>query len=233
MRLLSERHGEDAPKSLVQDAVEELKTFSRNTNDNFLAVVTSYLTSDIAKANSIGETFERGTLPSLAGESNRNNRETIDTAPIARTGHFTYALLDLVQQNLRTLCKPSLGMDFKAVTDTVLAVAMNSTHSYLRLKTLEVLLKIGQLDNVGLTKVETYIEQSLKEEIRSARFKQIRGKWTDVKQREQDMANFKAQLEAITVFSLHYRRVNLNTSICSYGVLIYRRKQYHLTRSKR
>lgn len=208
MRLFQERHGEEERKALVRDAVEDLKAFSRATNNNFLAVLAGYVAVDIVNANSIGETFEGGTLPSLAGESNRNNRETIDTAPIARTGHFTYALLDLVQHNLRTLCHPSLGMDFKAVTDTVLTVAMNSTHSYLRLKALEVLLRIGKLEHVGIVRIENYIEQSLKEEIRSAKFKQVRGRWPDVKQREEDMANFKAQLEAITVFSPHYPRVN-------------------------
>jgi len=208
IRLYQERHGEDEPKALVQDAVEDLKAFSKATNNNFLGVLAGYFAVDIANANSIGETFEKGTLPSLAEESNRNNREAIDTAPIARTGHFTYALLDLVQHNLRTLCHPSLGMDFKVITDTVLSVAMNSTHSYLRLKALEVLLKIGKLEHVGIVRIENYIEQSLKEEIRSVKFKQVRGKWPDVKQREQDMANFKAQLEAITVFSPHYRRVN-------------------------
>ena len=142
MRLFRERKGQGEVKGLVREAVDDLTTFSNETDENFLAVVNGYMEPDIKKSNLIGETFERGTLPSLAEEANQNDREAIETAPIARTGHFSYALLDLVQQNLPTLCHPALGMDYKAITDTVLYVATNSQQSFLRLKALEVLLKL-------------------------------------------------------------------------------------------
>jgi len=210
MRLFRERmSGDDEAKGLVREAVDDLRAFSKETDNNFLAVLKDYITKDINNSNLIGETFERGTLPSLAGEANRNNREVIETAPIGRTGHFTYALLDLVQQNLRALCHPALGLDYKVVTDTVLYVATTSQQSFLRLKALEVLLKIGKLEHVGVMKVENYIERTINEDIKSGKFKQVVGKWPNVKQREQDLANFKAQLEAITVFSPQSGRVIL------------------------
>jgi hypothetical protein len=56
-------------------------------------------------------------------------------------------------------------------------------------------------------KVENYIERAIREDITSGKFKQVVGKWPNVKQREHDMANFKAQLEAITVFSPQYGKV--------------------------
>lgn len=213
IRLFRERNGESEAKGLVREAVEGLRTFSKETDNNFLAVVRGYLDQDIKTSNSIGETFERGTLPSLAGEANRNQREVIETAPIARTGHFAYALLDLVQQNLRILCNATLGMEYKAVTDIVLYVATTSQQSFLRLKALEVLWKIGKLEHVGVTRVENYIERALKEELRSRKLKQVVGKWPNVKQREQDMVNFKSQLEAITVFTPQYDRVHSSKTL--------------------
>jgi hypothetical protein len=196
LRLFRERTKEGENKGLIREPVDGLKSFSENADLTFLNLLEVLLQADVQRSNSVGETFEIGTLPALASEANRNSRDVIETAPIARTGHFAYALLDLLQQNIVVF-----GPDrFNILVDLGLSVAKNSQNSFLRLKALEVLLSIGKLDGVGVVKVESYIEKALKDDIRSGKFKKVVSKWPSVKKRAEEMGSFRGQLSSVTVF---------------------------------
>ena len=206
LRLFRERTKEGENKGLVREAIEDLKKFSDDADLKFLDVLGQLLHSDVEKSNSVGETFEPGTLPALASEANRNNRDVIETPPIARTGHFAYALLDLLQHNTAIF-----GPDrFNILVEIGLSAAKNCQNSFLRLKALEVLLSIGKMDGIGVPKVENYIEKALKDDLRSGKFKKVVGKWPSVKKRAEEMSSFRGQLSSITVF--------FNQRVCLYYI---------------
>src|SRR5204863_2525999 len=123
------------------DTVEDLKRFLKSSEVYFVNSVKQLLELDIKNSNSITGP-EDGTLPALVKDA-RN--EDLDTPPIARTGHFAYGLLDLVQQHW---AKPE-------AIDLALYVAKTTSHTFLRRKALEVLYAIGRSN---LEKIEARIK---------------------------------------------------------------------------
>ena len=198
MHLLQYRivHATDA-KGLVKGAAEDLSAFSTLANSKFLEAVKQLVEKDTKASNASTETYDEGTLPALADEATRNDRDTLETPPIARTGHFAFALMDLIQQHLHLF---DVDMHFSQLVELVLDLVRNAQRSFLRIKALELLLHIGRLEGVGLAKVETYFVTAMRKETGSGNLKRVAGIWQIIKKRAQDMDAFREQLSTITVF---------------------------------
>jgi hypothetical protein len=177
-------------KGRIHEAVEGMEKFSDDSESYFLDLIEQYIRADMEKSNAVEQ--EPGTLSALATEAFRND-DVIETPPIARTGHFAFALLDLVQQHLPSLCTEH---HFPRLMEMVLDVAKSSQRSFLRSKALEGLLNIGRIDGIGLVKVESHLQRTLKEETRS---KKAVAQWRELKKKEEESISFRAQLSTITV----------------------------------
>ena len=197
-RLFRERSENTEAKGLVKAATEELTTFSNQADSKFLEVLKELIDHDMIASNKVSDQYEDGTLPALAEEATHNCRDTLETPPIARTGHFAFALMDLIQQHL-----PILNPDahFSALVDLALDVASSSNRSFLRAKALELLFNIGKSDGVGLAKVETYFINAVKKERKGGNLNKVSWMWQNLKKRMEEMNAFREQLPTITVFS--------------------------------
>ena len=196
MRLLHDSSKRTDVKGLVREAVEGLEKFSEDSEKYFLNVLWGLIQSDIEKANSVKE-IERGTLPFLATEAYQSNEDVIETPPIARTGHFAYALLDLIDQVIRSSYFSAFGTnELIKISSYIIRV---SSQGFIRRKALELLYKIGTLDTVGMSTVEKSLESGAKEGVGSLNFKKAIGKWRHLKRRGQEYAAFHGQLQSIVV----------------------------------
>jgi hypothetical protein len=181
----------------VREAVEGLEKFSGDSGKYLVDLLRRLVIGDVEKANSIAELeYEPGTLPFLATEAYHSNQDVIETPPIARTGHFAYAILDLIQQLLCPICTHTEIDDLIKLS---LSVARSSNHSFLRYKALELLFAIGGIESVGMSKIEKSLDQTLKEDLVPTNFRRAMSKRREVQKRGNDMANFRAQLLPITV----------------------------------
>ena len=178
-------------KGLVKEAVEGLEKFWTDSEQYLLNTFETCIKKDIEESNAIEDKPEEGTLADLAIEASYND-DVIEVPPIARTGHFTYALLDLIQQH-RTL----LQLPFSKLVDLLLDVAKTSNHSFLRSKALEVLLAIGRLERIGIPIMENELQ---KRAGGSPQFRRATFQWRHVKKRGEEAAGFLAQLSPVTVF---------------------------------
>lgn len=135
--------------------------------------------------------MESGTFPALETEAAQND-EAIDTPPIARSGHFAFALLDLIQQSLVPIpgCRNCIGESIKLG----LYVVKSTGHSFLRRKALELLLCIGQIEGAGLHSIE-------KELVQLTGHRKLAEDWRDVKRQGERRADFRSQLASIVVDS--------------------------------
>jgi hypothetical protein len=195
MRLFRDSLGTD-PKGLP-DASEDLQRFLKSSEVYFVNSIKQLLELDIENSNSITKP-EDGTLPALIKEA-RN--EDLDTPPIARTGHFAYGLLDLVQQHW---AKPD-------AIDLAIYVAKTTSHTFLRRKALEVLYNIGRSD---LEKIEARIKRDIGSET------PIKG-WIGVKRRGEEFDKFKGDFPPITVdYFPPITQSRLNTLVLSLEELL-------------
>ena len=159
--------------------MEELERFHGDSQQYFVGAVKQLIETDIKNANMIIG-FEDGTLPALA---KRAQEDVIDTPPVARTGHFTYGLLDLVQQH-----RPKLA----EFINVAIYVAKTSNHSFLRRKALEVLYTMG---GTHTSTIDILLQQT-KQEMGSDLF--LTG-WNGVKKRVEERNAFRANFLSITV----------------------------------
>jgi hypothetical protein len=137
--------------------------------------------------------MEKGTFPALEAEAIQND-EAINTPPIARTGHFAFALLDLIQQSI----KPDwVDKSIKLA----MYVTKTSAHTFLRRKALEMLLSIGKMDAVGLVNIEKELSQSIE-------IKKLAEDWREVKRLGEWRTNFRTRLASIVVDSKSTLPVN-------------------------
>jgi hypothetical protein len=176
MRLFRESR-QPEPQGLPY-ALEELERFRGDSLRYFVAAVKQLIVSDIENANMTID-FEDGTLPALA---KRAQEEPLDTPPVARTGHFAYGLLDLVQQH-----RPK----FTEFINVAMYVATTSNHFFLRRKALEVFYTMG-----GTQASAIDIFQQTKQEMDSDSFMTS---WKGIKKRVDERNTFRANFQSITV----------------------------------
>lgn len=186
MRLFRESRKRMELHSLVKEAKDELNHFSQESEKYLLDVLKQLIEDDVKVSNTIAlDGFEKGTLPELANEARED--VIIENPPVARTGHFTYGLLDLVQH--RTDRNDEL-------MKLALYVAKASLHPFLQRKALEVLSTIGR--TTGMTRIEIYLEQIAREEL-GRNFRRAIGTWREVKKQEEQMAKLRAHFLPVTV----------------------------------
>ena len=196
--LLHERGGNTEIKGQVKAAAEELSAFSNQSDFKFLQVIKELIDKDTLASNAVTDTFERGTLPALAAEATQNERDTLETPPIARRGHFAFALMDLIQQHL-DIFNPDTH--FESLFSLGLDVASTAHQAFLRLKALELLFHIGRLKGLGLSKVENYFVNAMKKENKQGNLRKIPGVWHLLKKRMEELDAFRQQLSSIAVFA--------------------------------
>ena len=172
--------------NLVKEAREELNHFSQESEKYLLDALKQLVEDDVKISNTIAvDGFEKGTLPELANEARED--VIIENPPVARTGHFTYGLLDLIQQ--RTDRNDELMKIALYVTKT-------SHHPFLQRKALEVLAMIGR--TTGMTRIEMFLEQIAREEL-GRNFKRAIGTWREVRKQEDQMAKLRAHFLPVNV----------------------------------
>jgi hypothetical protein len=193
LRLFLESNARENNKGLVKEAVDGLEKFWTDSQVYFQTIVNQLVKNDVDKSNAV-KNMEKGTFPALEAEAIQND-EAINTPPIARTGHFAFALLDLIQQSI----KPDW-------VDESIKLAMyvtkTSAHTFLRRKALEMLLSIGKMDAVGLVNIEKELSQSIE-------IKKLAEDWREVKRLGEWRTNFRARLASIVVDSKSTLPVNL------------------------
>lgn len=178
-------------KGLVQGTVTDLQKFSNDSEDQFFDIFQRLVQKDVEKSNLVPtDEFEPGTLPSLAEDAYRDNDDIIQMPPMTRKGHFTFALLDLIQYQLI----PYYSDSRSALTDIILHVIKSSHHSFIQRKALEVLLSISKKDpaNIEIRLGTMLSETSL------SNAKTINGLWRNIKKRADEFAHFMSQLPPIT-----------------------------------
>jgi len=175
--------------------VEGLEKFWGDSETYFETVVSQLVKNDVDKSNAI-KNMEIGTFPALEAEAIQND-EAINTPPLARTGHFAFALLDLIQQSIKPDCPKWVDESIKLA----MYVTKTTTHTFLRRKALEMLLSIGRMEGVGLVNIEKELSQS-------AEIKKLTEDWREVKRLAEWRANFRARLASIVVDSKSTQPVN-------------------------
>jgi len=198
VRLFNDRHKRIDAKGLVKEAVKDLDTFSHEAEKYLLNVLEETIQRDIHGSNQVTEKLEAGTLPFLADQAYRKSDDVIETTPVARSGHFTYALLDLIQGNLRPAYTTK---QFDALMEISFYVAKTSKHSFLRRKAFEVLHLLGTSEPNAMAKVERALNQARADHVQIISFKKASTKWPDIKRRAEEVKNFRAQLASVTLFS--------------------------------
>ena len=109
---------------------------------------------------------------------------------MTRKGHFTFALLDLVQYWFIPYCSDSRS----ALTDIILNVIKSSHHSFIQRKALEALLSISKKDPANFEiRLGTVLSETT---ISNART--VNGLWRHIKKRADEFARFMSQLPPIT-----------------------------------
>ena len=196
LRLFLEFNARENTKGLVREAVESLETFWNDSKTYFDMVVSELVKNDVNKSNAI-KGLENGTFPALEAEATQND-EAIDSPPIARTGHFAFALLDLIQQSIR----PGSPRRFDDSIRLAMYVVKNAAHSFLRRKALEVLLSIGKVEGVGLVSIEKELAQATEN-------RKLVEDWKEVKRQAERRATFRAQLASIVCDSKNILQVNV------------------------
>jgi hypothetical protein len=200
LRLLHERNGGAVPTG-VQKAASDLKTFLEQSISSFLGALSQLIRADMEEL----KTANQSPLAVETNNSNSSDTASNEYLALARPGHFAYALLDLIQQNIKLLYSETR---FKVLVEIALQVAKGSPRSFLRCKAFELLISIGKVEGVGLQKVEREVEQTLKGDKSRwvGSFKKIAEQWRGMKVRAGEKDKFRAQLSFITVdYPLHQK----------------------------
>jgi hypothetical protein len=183
LRLLHERN---TRSDGVEHAVKELGLFFDEAMNHYLSCINKLINGDMEEFKTANTT--------------KTSYSTCSTeSPATKLGHFTYSLLDLVQQNIDLLYSEPR---FKMLVGMALHVARASPRSFLRCKAFELLVCIGNLQGVGTLKVEREVEQTLKADTLSrwaGSVKKIHDQWRGMKLRGGEADKFRAQLSSITV----------------------------------
>lgn len=153
-------------------------------------MITQLLQNDVENSNVV-TTMESGTFPALEAEA-AQNEIAINTPPIARSGHFSFALLDLIQQAMVPTTDSVQWVDESIKLG--LYVAKTSAHSFLRRKALEVLFCAGQVEGVRLVGIERELAQITEH-------RKLADDWRDVKRQGERRDSFRSQLVSIVVDS--------------------------------
>ena len=196
MQLFLHSNTRENTKGLVQEAVEGLEVFWNESKTYFETIVSQTVKDDVVKSNAI-KNLEAGTFPALEAEA-AQNEEAIDTPPIARTGHYAFALLDLKQQAIKPGC-------LKWVDESIqlaMYVAKTAVNSFLRRKALETLLSVGKMEGVGLINIERELSYATEN-------RKLAGDWKEVKIESERRANFRGQLSSIVADSRNVQPVDL------------------------
>lgn len=159
-------------------------------------MITQLVQNDVENSNVV-RAMESGTFPALEAEAAQNDI-AINTPPIARSGHFTFALLDLIQQAM----VPTTG-SAQRVDESMklgLYVAKTSAHSFLRRKALEVLFYVGQVEGVRLVSIERELAQITEH-------RKLADDWRDVKRQGERRDSFRSQLASIVIDSKSTQQV--------------------------
>ena len=197
LRLLRDRNA-SATSHGIQEAVADVENFSEEATSSFLAALGELIKGDVEESKNADGALELGTLQMYKQEAYRSGLSLTEPLTAARAGHFAYALLDLLQKNLKLFYSETL---FKTLVDMLLQVSRSSLRSFLRCKSFEVLISIGKLEGVGVPKVEREVEQTVKSEPSrwSGSMKKIPEQWRGMKHRAGEVDKFRAQLFLITV----------------------------------
>jgi hypothetical protein len=195
LRLFLESNARENNKGLVKEAVEGLEKFGNDSQAYFETLISQLVKNDVDNSNAIRD-MEQGTFPALEAEAIQND-EVIDTPPIARTGHFAFALLDLIQQSI----KPSYPKWVDESIKLAVYVTKTTKRTFLRRKALEMLLSIGRMEGVGLVNIERELSQS-------TGVKKLTEDWRETKRQGEWRANFQARLSSIVVDSKSTLLVN-------------------------
>ena len=188
LRLFLESNARENNKGLVKEAVDGLERFWSDSEVYFETIVSQLVKNDVEKSNAV-KNMEKGTFPALEAEAIQND-EAINTPPIARTGHFAFALLDLIQQSI----KPDRSKWVDESIKLAMYVTKTSAHTFLRRKALEMLLSIGKMEGVGLVNIEKELSQS-------PEIKKLAEDWREVKRLGEWRTDFRARLASIVVDS--------------------------------
>jgi len=197
LRLFLECNVRESTKGLLKEAVEGLEMFWKDSETYFETMVTQLIRNDVEKSNTV-TTMEIGTFPALEAEAAQND-EAIDTPPIARTGHFAFALLDLIQQSIGLTSGYVIWVEESIKLG--LYVAKTSAHSFLRRKALEVLLSIGQVEGTRLVDIEKELAQITEH-------RKLAEDWREVKRQGERRVSFQSQRASIVVDSKTRQQVN-------------------------
>jgi hypothetical protein len=196
IRLLQESSKRLDIKGLVREAVEGFEKFSEESERYFFTTIRQSILVDIERSNKGMDKLEPDTLPYLAELAERSEEDVIETPPIARAGHFTYALLDILHQGLRRKMWSGASW-FNKMINLSLDVVRVANHSFLRQKALEVLHAVGRVDEIGLNKIERELEQASRANGATVNARKAYTKWRDVKRYEAQMDAFNEQLQPI------------------------------------
>ena len=135
--------------------------------------------------------LENGLAKEAVRSALRATGDAVGTVPLARSNHFFYGVLDLIQQHVQTL--NSRKMDNKIVKLSV-SVAEKSPHSYLRCKAFEILASMIPIPDIGQMPV-TMVTQLLENNKWSEKVTQkFSNQWFVMRKRAVDMEKFLMEL---------------------------------------
>jgi hypothetical protein len=202
-RLFRQRNEDSGGKGIVRTAAADLRAFADTADTNVLNALKQLVDADREKSNAVTETPEPGTLPFLADEASRNNRDTVETAPIARTGHFAFALMDLVEQEM----KEDVGAfdavrNFRSLFNLPLDVVKFAHSTFLRTKALQLLYCIAKHEKIGLAAGrDCFVKSAVDSGITKRELQRIENTWVNVQKRAKlELDVFSSQMSSITVF---------------------------------
>lgn len=122
----------------------------------------------------------------------RTTGDAIGAAPVGRTGHFVFGILDLIKQHVQTIDSGKLN---DKVVKLSVFVAQNSQHSYLRCKAFEVLAEMSSKPGVGQMPIQMIKELLEGSTWANDKRDKISGQWTGMRKRVLDVEHYLTDLK--------------------------------------
>lgn len=160
-------------------------------------------TAEECVIDELSDTLMRELEPGFSNGKMRNILRTggdaIGAAPIARTDHFIYGILDLIQQHVQTIDSGKLN---DKVVKLSIYVAQKSPYSFLRCKAFEVLAEMSSKPGVGQMPVQMVRKllegNTWQNDIRD----KVSDQWTAMRKRMVDVEEYLTKLKHKSTISV-------------------------------
>jgi hypothetical protein len=169
--------------------------------------------------NELTETIKKQMPEGLGTDRVKNARRTAANSfggmPIARTGHFVYGILDLIQQHAKTI---DLGKLNDKIVHLSEFVAKNSQYTFLRRKAFELLEEMSNRSTVGGKMPKDIVQSFLHDPKYPPEMRQkANNDWISMRERALDLEKFHARSDTDPheLPNMDYARVSLVLSIAN------------------